>query len=65
MDLFHQVVEAKCGKTTQIDCSKESVDQVGLNQQKNCESIRKKSFPELGLCQWVCDAASAMGLRRL
>jgi len=65
MDLFHQIVESKCGQATQSDGGKESVDQADLNQKKeSCESIRKRSFPELGLCQWVCDAASAMGLRR-
>eukprot|EP01035_Chromulina_nebulosa_P055108 gene55108-75518_t len=61
MDLFHQVAD---GKDTQF-VDKECVVQTDLHKKHNSESERKKtSFPDLGLCQWVCEAASAMGLKR-
>lgn len=61
MDLFHQVAD---GEDTQF-VDKECVVQTDLHKKNNSESARKKaSFPDLGLCQWVCEAASAMGLKR-
>ena len=61
MDLVHQVAD---GKDTQF-VDKECVVQTDLHKKHNSESERKKtSFPDLGLCQWVCEAASAMGLKR-